>query len=213
MRCRLALPFAAILVSGHPTAEAVGASMPCHTEPSGESRAREALVLEVRVFNGLEEVTAHTRLTVHRAGERSESIPHSRTGDARVELQVPAGIYDVQAIHERDGRVLNIRWANRLVVMPYPDERGRHLEVINFKNGFGALQLRAESGQLPELKIYEVGKRDKPVVHHYSGPDYTLFIVPAGTYDVMVRSGQKTMWMPGVEVPLDRTRLSIVPPG
>ena len=65
-------------------------------------------------------------------------------------------------MHERDGRVLNIRWANRLVVMAYPDESGHHLEVINFRNGFGALQIRAPGGGQPDVALYEPGKRDKP---------------------------------------------------
>jgi hypothetical protein len=168
------------------------------------------ITLEVRVFNGTEEVTPHTRLTVHRAGERQVSIPHTRTGDARVELNVPAGIYDVQAIHERDGRVLNIRWANRLVVMPYPDEEGRHLEVINFKNGYGALQVRAPGGATFEAAIFEAGKRQKPAGLPFTGGNYALFVLPAGVYDLQVRSGTKLNWQNGLEVPLDGTRLSIV---
>ena len=168
------------------------------------------LTLEVRAFNGADEVTAQTRLTVHRAGDRSESIPHARSGDGRVALQVPPGIYDVQAIHERDGRVVNIRWANRLVVMPYPDEAGHHLEVINFKNGFGALQLRSKTGEPVEASLYAVGRRDKPVAPPVAAPGYLLFIVPAGIYDVQVRARGKAAWLTGLEVPLDRTRLSVI---
>jgi hypothetical protein len=169
-----------------------------------------ALTLEIRAFNGAEEVTPHTRLTVHRAGDRNESIPHTRSGDGRTALQVPAGIYDVQAIHEREGRVLNIRWANRLVVMPYPDEAGHHLEVINFKNGYGALQVRGKEGARFEVSLYQAGKREKPVASPLVTTSYTLFIVPAGLYDLQVRAQGKTTWMSGLEVPLDRTRLSII---
>ena len=78
------------------------------------------LTLELRMFNGGEEVTAQTRATVHRAGDRGDPLVQIAPSDGRVQLRLAAGIYDVQAIHERDGRVLNIRWANRLVVMPYP---------------------------------------------------------------------------------------------
>jgi hypothetical protein len=182
------------------------------TAPGAKPRTQaEQLVLEVRVFNGLEEVTRQTRVTIHRAGERRDSLPHPTShGDASVELQVPAGIYDLQAIHEKDGRVVNIRWANRLVVMPYPDERGRHLEVINFRNGFGALQVRTDEGPPPEVAIYEASRRDKPAGAPVAGARYALFIVPAGTYDVQVRKGPKVSWITGIEVPLDRTRLSIV---
>lgn len=175
----------------------------------GPGAAAPTITLEVRVFNGTDEVTPNTRLTVHRAGERQESIPHTRTGDARVQLKVPAGIYDVQAIHERDGRVVNIRWANRLVVMPYPDEEGHHLEVINFRNGFGALQVRAPGGAAFEAAIFEAGKRQKPVGVPLAGGNYALFVVPAGVYDLQVRVGAKLNWLTGIEVPADGTRLTI----
>jgi hypothetical protein len=180
------------------------------TAAAAQAPTPQPLTLEVRVFNGPEEVTSQTRVTVHRAGERRESIPHSPTGDGRVQLQVPPGIYDVQAIQERDGRVVNIRWANRLVVMPYPDEQGHHLEVINFRNGFGALQVRAAAGALPDVAIFETGKRQKPTTVAFAGPSYALFIVPAALYDLRVRVGDKMTWQNGIEVPLDRTRLAIV---
>jgi hypothetical protein len=172
------------------------------------------LTLELRVFNGTEEVTAQTRLTVHRAGERGDPLRQSTSADGRVLLQVPQGIYDVQAIHERDGRVLNIRWANRLVVMPYPDEGGQHLEVINFKNGFGALQIRGKPDTLLSVVLYEVGKRDKPAaapVGSTSTTTYALFVVPAAAYDLLVRIGGKPSWYPALDVPLDRTRLWVIP--
>jgi hypothetical protein len=173
--------------------------------------ASGSLTLEIRVFNGAEEVTSFTRVTVHKAGERSDPLAQTLSGDGRVGLQVPSGIYDVQALHERDGRVVNIRWANRLVVMPYPDEQGHHLEVINFKNGFGALQVRSRDGEHPEASLHEPGKRDKPVATPLKGPTYTLFIVPAGQYDLQVRVAGKAVWQTGLEVPLDRTRLWVIP--
>ena len=169
------------------------------------------LTLELRVFNGTEEVTAHTRLTVYRAGERNDPLRQSTSADGRVLVQVPQGIYDVQAIHEREGRVLNIRWANRLLVMPYPDEDGQHLEVINFKNGFGALQIRSKPGRLPNVVLYEVGKRDKPAASPLTTTSYLLFVVPAAAYDLLVRVGGKPSWYPGLDVPLDRTRLWVIP--
>lgn len=207
MRTGPALALAAALASWQPTAECV----PSCAAPAAARRQPDQLVLEVRIFKGLEDVTRHTRVTIHRAGERQTSLPHpSSHGDAGVELQVPPGIYDLQAIHERDGRVVDIRWANRLVVMPYPDERGRHLEVVNFKNGFGALQVRGEGGPPPEVAIYATARRDRPASPPVVGRSYTLFIVPAGVYDLEVRKGPRATWLNGIDVPLDRTRLSIV---
>jgi hypothetical protein len=183
------------LVSGH------GVKLPSATSVS----------LELRVFNGVEDVTSQTRLSVHRAGDHASPIAQSGAGQSMPSIQVPAGIYDVQAIRERDGRVLNIRWAERLVVMPYPDEAGRHLEVINFQNGFGALQVRGREGAQPEAGIYQTGEHTKPVVQPIAGQGYILFVVRAGPYDLLTRGDAGPAWHIALEVPLDRTRLWIVP--
>ena len=193
MRCGLALALVAAFAAQDPASPA------------------QQLTLELRVFNGSEEVTAQTRATIHRAGERGEPMTHAAPAAGRVQLQIPAGIYDVQAIHERDGRVLNIRWANRLVVMAYPDEAGHHLEVINFKNGFGALQVRDPAGKPPDVAIYETGKRDKPAAAPVATSNYLLFVVRAGAYDVLARAGGKSVWHTAVDVPVDRTRLWVTP--
>jgi hypothetical protein len=190
MRCRLALALVTALAAQDPAAS--------------------RLTLELRVFAGSDEVTAHTRITVHRAGERGDPLIHSSSADGRFQLQVPAGIYDVQAIHERDGRVVNIRWANRLVVMPYPDEQGHHLEVVNFKNGFGALQVRGLADARPDVALFDAGKRDKPAAIGLSGPAYVVFVVPAGLYDLRFRVGGRVSWQTGIEIPLDRTRLWVI---
>jgi hypothetical protein len=169
----------------------------------------ETLLLELRVFNGSEEVTSQTRVLVHRAGDRGTPFAESG-GGARIEINVPEGIYDVQAIHERDGQVVNIQWANRLVVMPYPDERGRHLEVLNFKSGFGALQVRAADGSRPEVSLHHPGVRDKEAAQVVTGAGYALFVVPAGLYDLSERRADRTVRQSGIEVPRDRTRLWLV---
>lgn len=169
------------------------------------------LTFEIRVFDGVTEVTTETRVAIHRAGERAPAGTRPPLSDGRLEADVPAGLYDVQAVHERDGRVLNIRWANRLVVMPYPDERGRHLEVINFSSGFGALQIRAAHDHAVDAAIFESGRRDKPVAPPAAGAGYALFVVRAGSYDLQVRTGGRIAWHTGLEVPLDRTRFWVIP--
>src|SRR5262245_55117860 len=125
-------------------------------------------------------------------------------------MQLPPGIYDCQAVQERDGRVLNIRWAERLVVMPYPDEAGHHLEVINFMTGFGALEVpSAVGGSTIEVALFSAGQRSRPLPS-VGGPGYRLVAVPAGQYDLEIRRGSRTTWQNGIEVPLDRTRLWVV---
>lgn len=194
MRCRLALALVTALAAQDP------AAVPA-----------QPLTLELRVFNGTEEVTAQTRTTLHRPGDHGQPMLQASPGGGRVQFQVPAGIYDLQVIYEREGRVLDIRWANRLVVMPYPDEQGHHLEVVNFKSGYGALQVRDPATRRPEAAIYEPGNRDKPAAAPIMTPTYVLFVVRAGVYDVLSRRSGKSTWHVAIDVPVDRTRLWIAP--
>jgi hypothetical protein len=178
---------------------------------AGDGARTPPVTLELRVFNGLEDVTRQTRVAVHRAGDHTSPVVQLSAGPSTLSTDVPAGIYDVQAIRERDGHVLNIRWAQRLVVMHYPDEAGRHLEVINFQNGFGALQVRGGAGPPAEAGMYRAGEHTSPVVEPITGPGYLLFVAPAGAYDLQTRAEAGPLWHIGLEVPLDRTRLWIVP--
>lgn len=173
--------------------------------------APSALLLELRIFDGTVEVTEHTRVTVHRAGDRMKPLAQATGAQGPIELQVPEGIYDVQAIEERDGQVVSIQWAHRLVVMPYPDEKGRHLEVLNFKSGFGALQVRAGQGKVPEVNLQSGERRERSAGVPLEGPGYTLFVVPAGVYDLTVKRDGRVTRHTNIEVPRDRTRLWIVP--
>jgi hypothetical protein len=176
------------------------------------AQAPSLLTLEIRVFLGLEEVTRDTRVTVHRAGERGQPVAQVGRGDPQRNMKVPAGLYDCQAVHERDGRVLNIRWAERLIVMPYPDEAGHHLEVVNLTTGFGALQVPTTStdGTHLEVALFSAGQRGRPAPS-VAGPGYTLFAVPAGQYDLEIKRGSRITWQNGIDIPLDRTRLWVVP--
>jgi hypothetical protein len=100
------------------------------------------------------------------------------------------------------------------VVMPYPDERGRHLEVINFTNGYGALQVRSPRADgVPQVALYAAGERGRPTAAPVGGrsEEYALFVVAAGRYDLEVRSGPRATWHSDIEVPLDRTRLWLTP--
>jgi hypothetical protein len=168
------------------------------------------LSLHIRVFSGSDDVSGETRVTVFKAGERQSPVAESRPGMA-LDASVAPGSYDAQAIRERDGRVVAIKWAERLLVMPYPDEAGRHLEVINLQSGFGALEVRAREPGTPDVAIFERGSRQQEAARLASGPDYALFVVPAGRYDLRVRRDGQTTWHPDIEVPLDRTRFWLMP--
>ncbi len=172
------------------------------------TQSADPLTLELRVFDGPIEVTSESRVAVYRSGERTDALARCSPRSRRINLRLPPGFYDAQAIRERDGHILAIRWAERLAVMAYPDEGGRHLEVINLKSGFGALQVRGRAAPPPEVSLYATGVRDRTVAEPVPGDGYALFVVPAGAYDVLVRSTPPS-WHTHVEVPADRTRLWI----
>jgi hypothetical protein len=162
---------------------------------------------ELRVFNGAAEVTRQTRVAIHRAGERGEPLVQFEPGTVPIEVPLAPGLYDVQAAHVEDRRVRKIRWALRLVVMPYPDERGRHLEVINFSNGYGALEVLPAQGTLPAVRLFSGASRDRAVPPALASPERLLFVVPAGPYDLQTGDGPAARWQDSLEVPLDRTRV------
>lgn len=175
-----------------------------------------AIQLAIRVFDGTEEVTADTGVTVFTAGSREAPFSVEFRPSTGHIVMVTPGMYDVQAIQQREGEIVNIRWAEHLTVMRYPDEAGEHLEVINFQRGFGALQVRPAPGPPPDRDEWHVSAfpsadRIREAVAPVTGGDYRLFVLPAGRYDLLVRAGSAPIWVTDVEVPLDRTRLKHVP--
>lgn len=172
---------------------------------------------EFRVFDGDQEVSAETTLRIFPSGRREGGLT---AGPAdRLLAGLVAGLYDVQAVRERQGKVVSIKWAERLVVMHYPDEAGFHLEVINFKPGYGALQLRPAIGTLLDLDGFEAraarpGARTEEVGRAVRGEKYLLLVIPSGSYDVQLRARDAAQgegqWLAAIEVPVDRTRLKSV---
>ncbi|MGH9346216.1 MAG: hypothetical protein ACRD26_03010 [Vicinamibacterales bacterium] len=171
---------------------------------------------EFRVFAGTEEITATTRLRIMPTGtrERSSTLDEGKP----LVASVTPGIYDVQALRLRPEGIVAIRWAERLVLMHYPDEGGRHLEVINFQPGYGALQVRAASGSMGayELTVFSAGDRTAPAGEPIDGDDYRLFVLKAGRYDIRVRQAgapkgaPDSQWLRDIEVPAHRTRLKVI---
>lgn len=172
--------------------------------------------LQVRIFDGVEDVTRDTRVRLYPTGERATPIRMTLSGDQAFEADVPVGLYDVQAIREKAGAVSGVRWVERLLVQKYPDEFGRHLQVVNLKSGFGALQIRPEGDSAnppgwsavatpPGTPGTEVGKA------RALGPDL-LLVVPSGTYDIKVTAPPAPpAWISGLEIPDARTRLKTWP--
>jgi hypothetical protein len=170
-----------------------------------------SIQLEVRVFDGAEDVSAHARVQVYRAESRDHPIVPPSRGPRHI-VRVEPGFYDAQAILEREGRVVGIRWAERLAVMAYPDEDGRHLEVVNLKAGYGALQVRARGAAAPAATLTDATAADRS---HALEPaaradDWLLFVVPAGRYHLAVE-GVPARGMRDLEIPADHTRLKVLP--
>jgi hypothetical protein len=164
---------------------------------------------EFRVFAGSEEITASTRLRIMPTGTREKSIT-VREGKGLLTMLAP-GIYDVQALRLRAEGIVAIRWAERLVIMHYPDEAGRHLEVINFEAGYGALQVRAAKAPIALYTVaaFSAGDHTAAAGTAIEGDNYRLFVLKAGRYDIRVRhaDAHEDIWLLGIEVPADRTRM------
>jgi hypothetical protein len=173
----------------------------------------------MRVFDGVTEVTRETRVRLYPAGRRGTPIRLTLGADRAYEADVPVGLYDVQAIRDRSGAagaIAGVRWVEHMLVQKYPDEYGRHLQVVNLKEGFGALQIRPDAGTAspagwtavatpPGVPETEVGKA------RALGPDL-LLVVPAGTYDVkVVLPNAAPVWITRIDIPDARTRLKTWP--
>ena len=187
-----------------------GAAAPGGAQPA--SRA-DMIRTEFRVFEGATEVTAETRLRIRPSGTME---PGRIIEGPTLSVELPAGIYDVQAVHQKQERVISVKWAERLVVMNYPDEGGRHLEVINFATGYGALQLRWPEGEAPDpagvaITVARAGESRATPARVRQGLGYALLVLPAGTYDVRItRAGNPATVLAEIEVPADRTRMKVI---
>jgi len=215
----------ALVSSGVLVAVALAAAQPATTAPpapppviipGGGPNVR----LQLRVFDGVNEVTRETRVRLFPAGRRGTPIRLTLGADRAYEADVPVGLYDVQAIRSRAAgadAIAGVRWVEHMLVQQYPDEYGRHLQVVHLREGFGALQIRPEGttpvpvgwsavATPPGVPATEVAKARS------LGPDL-LLVLPAGTYDVkvMLPTSAEPTWISGIEIPDARTRLKTWP--
>jgi hypothetical protein len=169
--------------------------------------------VEFRVFDGANEISAQTRVRIRRSGTTETGTV---VDGSDLSLDLPPGIYDAEAVRQQSGAPVDIRWAEHLVIMQYPDEGGRHLEVINFEKQFGALQLRWPQGQAPDpagvgVTIFKMGDAHAIPARALRGLGYLLVVVPADTYDIRItRPGRAPFTLTGVEVPAGGTRMKIL---
>lgn len=203
---------AAPLATDQSAQSAVPQSPPAPPPPAVSGDAG-TVRLELRIFAGPDDVTGETRVRLFPRGQRTNDLPTTATPGQAITATVPVGFYDVQAIREKRGEVAGLRWAEQLLVQRYPDEYGRHLEVINFKPGYGALQIRPAPDAASAAKgwigiAYPSGETTKEAGKAVVAGEDLLFALPGGSYDVkLTMSDKSTQWMRDIEVPADRTRL------
>lgn len=155
--------------------------------------ASQPLRLDIRVFDGTADVTNDTVVSVFDAGRRDDPrrVPQTSSGERHITL--PPGQYDLQLVHQDDGQVRGVRWTTLRLLVAYPGEHGRHLEVVNMRPGFGALQIRragpaAELGSVTWTATLHAAGRPEPVGSAWPGDGYVLFVAPPGRYDVTIRT-------------------------
>jgi hypothetical protein len=178
---------------------------------------------EFRAFDGAEEVTNETHLRIYQSGSRTDARDLD-VADGQLVLYLPPLIYDIQAVRLHEGSISNVKWTERLVITHYPEEPERHLEVINFRPRFGALQMTSDNGGR-DTASYDLAaftssaatpaaNARTPAGSPLKAPDYQLFVLPAGRYDVRIRRSAPSasadspeQWMLNLDVPADRTRI------
>ena len=129
------------------------------------------------------------------------------TGGER-RLPLAAGQYDLQLVQQQDGKVSGIAWTTLRLLVDYPGEGGRHLEVVNFEKDWGALQVRAE-GPRPSgpvgWRARLLSKDGTEVARGVDGDGYQLVVAPAGTYDLVVEGGAAPVRVQDVELKANLT--------
>ncbi len=147
------------------------------------------LALDVRVFRGATEVTRETTVTVYPAGTRSNGRPAPLVAGGERRLSLTAGQYDVQLVQQSEGKVSGIAWATLRLLVDYPGEAGRHLEVLNFDKGWGALQVR-DAAPAPAGATAWTSRLLRTdgteVARGVAGDGYQVLVAPAGTYKVAI---------------------------
>ena len=171
--------------------------------------------LLVRVFDGLEEITAHCRIAVYPADTRGVPlVPDLRPGTGH-HVEVEPGLYDLQIIWRGPDDTVAIEWAEHLSVLRYPDEGGRHVEIVNLQPVFGALLVQPPVVWLETDRDWRVsaflhGGVGRAGFEPADGTGHRLFILPAGRYDLVAGLGSTEVTVTDIEVPARRTRLTLL---
>lgn len=153
------------------------------------------LALDVRVFRGATEVTADTTVTVYRSGSRTGGRPAPEAAGGERRIALPAGQYDLQLVQQQDGKAIGISWTSLRLLVDYPGEFRRHLEVLNFEKGWGALQIRKVGAQETGRVAWSsrlLRTDGSEAARGLPGEGYQVLVAPAGRYMVEVTKADGT---------------------
>ena len=175
---------------------------------SGVMQAAPPLSLHVRVFRGHVEVTKETVVTVFPAGVRTNGQAAPVMPGGERQLPLGAGQYDLQLVQQQDGTVSGVAWTTLRLLVRYPGEAGRHLEVFNFEKDWGALQIRAEgphqSGPVA-WRARLLRKDGSEAARGVDGDGYQVVVAPAGAYDLVIDGAAAPVRMQDIEVKANLT--------
>ena len=140
-----------------------------------------AVTLQVRVFDGVDEVTADTKITAYVTGDRTSALVATFASESHsLELQPDqlAGHLEVLNLQAVFGTLL-VRPPKGWLDNGRPWHVGAFLTEGEGRSGFEPIE----------------------------SEDQRLFILPAGHYDMRARQGAWELTREAVEVPAGRTRL------
>ena len=171
--------------------------------------------LLVRVFDGDEEVTTRCGIAVYSADTREAPLVPELRPDTGHHVALEPGLYDLQITRRGPDDTVQIEWAEHLSVLRYPDEGGRHVEIINLQPVFGALMVRPpvawfETDREWRVSAFLHGGVGRAGFEPDGGTDHRLFILPAGRYDLVAALGSTEIRVTDIEVPAQRTRLKLL---
>src|SRR3712207_534649 len=81
---------------------AVPQAPPAPPAPSASTDA-STVRLELRIFDGPDDVTGETRVRLFPRGQRTNDLPTTSAAGQAITATVPVGFYDAQAIREKRG--------------------------------------------------------------------------------------------------------------
>ena len=188
----------------------------CLLAPAGAGAQSSAPVeLIVRVFDELDEITVHCQIAVYAADTRDAPLVLDLRPGRGHYVEVEPGLYDLQITWRGPGDTVAIEWAEHLSVLWYPDEGGRHVEIVNLQPVFGALLVQPPVTWLETDRDWRVsaflhGGVGRAGFEAVDGTDHRLFILPAGRYDLVASLSSTELTVTDVEVPAQRTRLKLL---